>query len=220
MSRMTLSDRIAIESGIYGHKTLTEIAERIHKSRHHVSEELCKNGTKVSGEHPFGKSSHNATGCKRIGLCGKKDCRRRCCACREVDCQTVCGVFQNAPCKELQKPPYVCIRRRKCKADRVYYIAQQADTMSKRRYSHARSKPQLPGDEMAALDALVTPLIRKGQPLTHIYAEHGEELPVSQRTQYNYIDSGKLSVGNLDLRCKVGYRHRKKKQELTEGFLN
>ena len=64
MSRMTLSDRVMIEAGIYAHKTLSEIAERIGKSRRHVSEELRKNGTKVSGEHPFGKSCHNATGCK------------------------------------------------------------------------------------------------------------------------------------------------------------
>ena len=56
---------------------------------------------------------------------------------------------------------------------------------------------------MDALDALVTPLIKKGQPLTHIHADHGGELPVSQRTLYNYIDSGTLSVGNLDLRRKV-----------------
>ena len=82
-------------------------------------------------------------------------------------------------------------------------MAQQADAMAKRRYSQARSKPQLRGEEMDALDALVTPLIKKGQPLTHIYAEHGGELPVSQRTLYNYIDSGTLSVGNLDLRRKV-----------------
>ena len=47
MSRMTLSERVAIEAGIYAHKTLTEIAERIGKSRRHVSEELRKNGPKV-----------------------------------------------------------------------------------------------------------------------------------------------------------------------------
>ena len=63
-------------------------------------------------------------------------------------------------------------------------------------------------------------MIKKGQPLTHIYAEHGGELPVSQRTLYNYIDSGTLSVGNLDLRRKVGYRPRKKKKEDSEAFLN
>ena len=100
--------------------------------------------------------------------------------------------------------------------DRVYYMAQQADAMAKRRYSQARSKPQLAEDEMAALDALVTPLIKKGQPLTHICAEHGEELPVSQRTLYNYIDSGTLSVGNLDLRRKVGYRPRPYQQYQTQ----
>lgn len=223
MSRITLSDRAAIEAGIYGHKTLSEIADKIQKNRRHVSEELRKNGTKVPGEHPFGKRCHNATKCKRTGLCGKEGCSRRCCACREVDCQIVCGAFQDGPCKQLQKPPYVCnvcTNRRKCKMDRVYYIAQQADAMAKRRYSQARSKPQLQDEELAALDRFVTPLIKKGQPLTHIYAAHGSELPVSQRTLYNYIDSGTLSVGNLDLRRKVGYRPRKKKKEPTEGFLN
>ena len=223
MSRMTLSDRVAIEAGIYAHKTLTEIAERIHKSRRHVSEELRKNGTKVPGEHLLGKRCHNIRHCKQTGLCGKEGCNRLCCACKEVECQSICKWFLEGVCKQLQKPPYVCnvcSKRRKCKADRVYYIAQQADAMAKRRYSQARSKPQLCGEELAELDALVTPLIRKGQPLTHIYAEHGAELAVSQRTLYNYIDSGKLSVGNLDLRRKVGYRPRKKKQEPTEGFLN
>lgn len=67
------------------------------------------------------------------------------------------------------------------------------------------------GDELAALDVLVTPLVRKGQPLTHIYAEHGEELPVSQRTLYRYIDEGTLSIG---------YRPRKRKKTPTEGALN
>ena len=58
--------------------------------------------------------------------------------------------------------------------DRLYYIAQQADAVARRRYAQARSKPQIQGEDLAVLDALVTPLIRKGQPLTHIYAEHGE----------------------------------------------
>ena len=126
MSRMTLSERVAIEAGIYAHKTLTEIAERIGKSRRHVSEELRKNGTRVPGEHLFGKSCHNATSCKRTGLCGREGCSRRCCACREVNCQTVCGAFRTGPCKQLQKPPYVCnicTNRRKCKMDRVYYLS-------------------------------------------------------------------------------------------------
>lgn len=49
MSRMTLSDRIEIEAGIYARKSLSEIAERIHKSRRHVSEELRRNATLQHG---------------------------------------------------------------------------------------------------------------------------------------------------------------------------
>ena len=50
-----------------------------------------------------------------------------CYTCKEVDCQTVCKAYNDDPCKELQKPPYVCnvcSRRRKCKSDRAYYTAQ------------------------------------------------------------------------------------------------
>lgn len=223
MSRITMSDRIRIEVGIYARKSIKEIAADIGKSPRHVSEELRRNSTKVAGIHPLGKRCHNATGCSRVGLCGKEDCHRRCSCCREVDCQTICKAFRDSPCLKLQRPPYVCNvcgNRRKCKLDRAYYMAQQADAAAQRRYSEARSKPQLTEDELAALDALISPLVQKGQPLTHIFATHGKEIPVSQRTLYNYIDAGKLSIGNLDLRRKVGYRPRRKKKEPTDAFLN
>lgn len=223
MSRMTLSERARIEAGIYGKLSLKEIAKSIHKSPRHVSEEIRRNRTLVRGEHPCGKDCRMATGCSRMGLCGKEGCSRKCYTCREIDCQTVCKAYDAHPCPILSKPPYVCnvcLQRRKCKIDRAYYLAQQADAMAKRRYAESRSKPQVQGEELAALDRLVSPLIRKGQPLTHICAEHGNELPVSQRTLYNYISSGQLGVGDLDLRRKVGYRPRKKKKEESPSQQN
>lgn len=45
------------------------------------------------------------------------------------------------------------------------------------------------------LDKLVSPLIRKGQPLSHICSEHKDELPISERTLYRYIESGILTIG-------------------------
>ena len=223
MSRITLSERVAIEAGLYGRQSLKEIAEKIHKSPRYVSEELKRNRTKIKGIRPHGKDCWYATECKRSKLCGDAYCQKKCVSCQSVDCQTVCRAYNNSPCIQLQRPPYVCNTcniRRKCKLDRAYYIAQQADAMAKRRYSDARSKPHIRGEELTALDKLVSPLIKKGQPLTHIFSAHGDEIPVSQRTLYNYIEARRLSVGNLDLRRKVGYRPRRKKKEQSEAFLN
>lgn len=220
---MTLSERIAIEAGIYAKQTLTEIAKRIKKSPRYVSEEIKRNRTLVTGNHRCGKKCRHAYNCRMIHLCSKEGCTRYCLSCQDLDCQTICKDYDIHPCSIMEKPPYVCNvcgKRRTCKADRAYYIAQQADAMSKRRYAAARSGPHTDSDKMAALDALVTPLIIKGQPLTHICAEHAEELQISQRTLYNYIDSGLLSIGNIDLRRKVGYRPRRKKHKTTEAFNN
>ena len=223
MSRLTLAERIVIECGIYQKLNLGEIAKKIGKTTECVSREIRANRTIAPGEHSFGKDCIFAGECKRKGICGKDGCSRRCVSCREYDCRELCTRYNNTPCVVLSKPPYVCnvcVRRRKCKADRAYYIAQQADAMARRRYSDSRSKIQTRGEELENLDELVTPLILKGQPLTHIWSEHSDELGVSQRTLYRYIEQGVLSVGNIDLRRKVGYKPRKKKKEVSEGFLN
>lgn len=223
MSRLTLSQRIVIESGIYGHLTFEEIARKIRVSPSSVSREIRANKTEVPGSHPNGKDCIFAGECKTHDICGKQECYRKCFTCREYDCQKLCSRYNNAPCSKLSKPPYVCnvcLNRRKCKADRAYYIAQHADAVSRRRNSDARSKIQTNEADLRHLDEIVTPLIKKGQPLTHIVEEHGDELGISQRTLYRYISQGVLSVDNFDLRRKLGYRPRRKKKEPTEGFLN
>lgn len=223
MSRITLSDRVGIEAGIYAKQSFSKIAKQIRKDPRYVSEEIKRNRTLVPGAHPCGKICRYAPGCTRTKLCNAEECTRRCLFCREMDCQSICKRFDSHPCPTLQKPPYVCnicSKRRNCKLDRAYYIAQQADAMARRRYSEARSNPHLSAEKIAMLDDLVAPLIGKGQPLTHICAEHAAELQISQRTLYNYIDSGLLSVKNIDLRRKVGYRPRKKPHIVTEAFKN
>ena len=52
-------------------------------------------------------------------------------------------------------------------------------------------------EQRAFVDELVTRLVKKGQPLTHIYAEHEAEMPMSLRSLYNYIDAGELSMHAL-----------------------
>lgn len=79
---------------------------------------------------------------------------------------------------------------------------------------------QIRGNDLEKLDKIVSPLILKGQPLTHIWSEHGNKIGISQRIMYRYIDQGVLSIGNIDLRRKVIYKPRKKNRVHSEAFLN
>lgn len=56
---------------------------------------------------------------------------------------------------------------------------------------------------------MVSPLILKGQPISHIYASHAEELSISQATLYRYLDKSLLTARNLDLHRRVRYKVRK-----------
>ena len=223
MSRINLSQRIIIESGIYQRLSLTEIARRIGVSRASVSKEIRMNRTPAKGSKPHGHDCRFANECEEKNLCCNFDCKRKCVWCFDFNCRELCSKYDNSPCSVLQKPPYVCnvcSRRRNCKCDRFYYMANQADAMSKKRYSKARKKTHADKDELKRIDSIVSPLIRKGQPISHIYAEHGDEIGVSPRTLYRYIDMGCLKVNNFDLRRKVSYKQRKKKREESEAFQN
>ena len=60
------------------------------------------------------------------------------------------------------------------------------------------------------LNELISPLIMKGQPLSHIFAVHADEIPVCRRTLYNYLDQRVFQARNIDLPRRVRYKKRKK----------
>ncbi len=64
--------------------------------------------------------------------------------------------------------------------------------------------------QLADMDSLVTPLVRKGQSPGAIWATHAAELPVGPRTYYRYVDAGVMTRANIDLPRKVRFRPRKK----------
>ena len=99
--------------------------------------------------------------------------------------------------------------------------ASVLDVLLSRRRSESRQGIRLTPEQKAVVDELVTRLVRKGQPLTHIYAEHETEMPMSLRSLYNYIDAGELTIRNIDLRRKTGYKQRRKNAKgAGAGFAN
>ena len=79
---------------------------------------------------------------------------------------------------------------RSCFFDKYLYNADYANREYQDRLRESRQGIDLTKEELIALDELVSPLIRKGQPISHILREHTEEIPCSSRTLYEYIDKG------------------------------
>ena len=225
--QMDLSDRTAIETSLYGGESFRRIAKKLDRHPSTIAHEVKENRTFIHDTYFCGKDCQHAKNCNYRKLCDDPDylefCYGRCIVCRLVDCRTVCERYVSIACHKHERPPYVCnaCRRKKwCNKERFIYVAKYADAAADRRRSESRQGLRIRGEAFKAMDELVTKLVNKGQPLTHIYAAHKDELPVGLRSLYNYIDSGEMTIQNIDLRRKVGYRSRKKKRTPSQGFQN
>ena len=213
--QLDLTDRLAIETGLCRGESFKKIAKTIHRHPSTVAHEVLENRTFIQGTYYFGKDCRYAHDCLKKGMCGALEsaCNTPCKKCKGFDCRTACSRYQSMACNIPAKPPYVCNTchdRRYCFKDRYIYTAQHADAAVSRRRSESRQGIRLTNEQKDFVDELVTRLVKKGQLLTHIYAEHEAEMPMSLRSLYNYIDAGELSIKNIDLRRKVGYKARKK----------
>lgn len=222
-NQMTLTDRIAIEAGIAAGKTFKEIAAKIHRNPATISREIKANRTVIPATFYLGCDCRYARSCHKHNLCTDMECSIPCIKCRIVKCTEFCPTYKPKHCSRIEKPPYVCNKcyyRNECDKRRYMYSAKLADALSCRRRSDTRTGIRLSPEQLKDLDELLSVQVKKGQPLTHIYAEHEAELPVSLRSLYNYIDSGQLSVRNIDLRRKTGYKPRKSKKKQPSPLPN
>ena len=111
--------------------------------------------------------------------------------------------------------PYVCNGckdRQGCRLERHLYDAKAAQKAYEACLVQSRQGFAITYDELKRIDDIVSPLIRQGQSIHHICQNNKDLIMCDERSIYNYIDAGLLSVGNLDLPRKVRYRVRKKKR--------
>lgn len=222
--QMKMSDRLAIEVGIEQGRTFKKMAQVLRRHPSTIAHEIKTNRTLLPGAYPAGNDCRMARRCVKKNLCNEENCKRLCWTCRKYSCHELCKIYKSSQCHEYEKPPYVCNRCNKkkiCIKEKYIYSAKYAEAAVERRRSDSRSGIRLKGEKMEALDNLVTKLINKGQPLTHIYAEHRDEIPISLRSLYNYIDLNEMTTRNIDLRRKTSYRKRRKnKRDKVKDSLN
>ena len=215
---LSWEERWEIQRGLAKKRTMKEIAEIIGCSPSTVSKEIKKHRyhkVRVSREGAYVKPNrckHRDT-CRRRNVCNKTKGRKCKIPCREcMKCNELCPDFVDAPCPIEKRAPYVCNGCKKspyCMFDKYLYNADYAHKEYVAELHDSRKGINLTRDELAALDELVSPLIRKGQPLAHIMQEHSNEIPCAERTLYHYIDKGYLTARTIDMRRTVRYKKRR-----------
>ena len=210
-----MSERTMIEKGLILGNSFQVIGKMIGRSPTTVSREVRKRRAFISRSgHPRNDCLHFA-GCLRRNLCPDEtqySCFGRCKLCREHDCREYCGNYDGRSCETLKNPPYVCNgcpMEKSCKKDHAYYSAHKAQGAYERELSVSRKGVHASPEELQRLDELISPLVRKGQSLNHILANHQQEIGLSEKTLYNYVNANVFKVRDIHLPKKVAYRPRK-----------
>ena len=209
---LTYDDRLAIQAGLQQGLKVAQIAKNIGKDRSTVGREIKAHRRLVSTSKGNNCIHHRT--CTRIPNCrlgcfrGKKQCQTACGRCQEG-----CPDYQEEFCTDYEKSPFVCNvcdHRLRCRLRRMLYDARYAQQQYEQMLSESRKGISLSEQELNRINDTITPLLKKGQSLPIICERHRDELPVSERTIYSYIDAGLLDARNIDLRRKLRRPERKK----------
>lgn len=211
---MTLDDRILIEKALEQQCSLRSIAAQLGKDPTTISKEIQKHRSFQEHNH-FNEPKNRcalAADCKKKNICGTYApiCKRMCKSCNH--CNSRCNDFvpRSYHCFTLDKAPFVCngcSKKSGCRLDKAYYKAATAHRQYKTILVESRTGINISPEGLTRLDELITPLILQGQSPYMILQNH-PEIPYSEKTLYNYIESGALSVTNMDLPKKVKYKVR------------
>ncbi|MGN0973162.1 MAG: IS30 family transposase [Bacilli bacterium] len=178
---LSYEDRKNIEDGLNDNKSINQIAK-----------EICRNHSTIIRE-----IDRNKTYSKPNNWCINKKYE---------------NPNYNFHCDKLDKPPYVCNgckSRSGCRKGRYTYYARKANDTYKEVKSEARKGINLTPEEVYNINTTLTPLIKKGQTINHLYINHPDILDFSKPSFYNYVNNGVFEFGPLDFPRIVKYKKRK-----------
>ena len=220
---LTLSERVLIERYISDSYSFAFIAKRLARSPSTIAREVKRHRC-FTGDHRYDDVNDclDYRRCLRRNLCDTEtrySCFGRCKTCTEYDCRALCGQYVSKHCPLLDKPPYICAgceKEKSCKRDHAYYSAHKANVAYLSQLKNSRKGIRTSPERLREINDILEPLIAKGQSINHIFSTHAEQIGLSEKTIYNYIDQNAFRVKNIDLPKKVAYRHRKQRPPLTK----
>lgn len=222
---LTLSNRTYIEQELLQKSTFSSIGKNLHKDPSTISKEVKRYSKTVPAKY-----SYKCNRCKHYNDCdlmskelrchsyqkNSRYCSFYCKKCYRRNATEICPYYLPFTCDKISKPPYVCNYcedLKHCPLDKKIYNAAYAQKQYEKKLYDSRKGINMTPKELQELNDLISPLILKGQPLSHIFSVHADEIPVCRRTLYNYLDQRVFQARNIDLPRRVRYKKRKKKSE-------
>ena len=220
---LTLSNRTYIEQELLQKSTFSSIGKNLHKDPTTIAKEVKRYYKTVSAKH-----SYKCNLCKHFKECdlmskelkcsryNSHHCSFYCKKCHRKRVIDFCPYFLPFTCDKINKPPYVCNHCENfgsCPLDKKIYDAAYAQRQYEKTLCNSRKGINMTHEELQELNDLISPLILKGQPLSHIFAVHSDEIPVCRKTLYNYLDQQIFQARNIDLPHRVHYKSARKKSE-------
>lgn len=215
-AHLTLDERVHIEVSLREGDSFTEIGGELGKDPSTISKEV-KNHSQTIRKGSYNPCA-NRTSCSYMGK-ACKPCKHpyhgSCKGCTYRNCYEHCPDFIELTCQKLNKPPYVCNgcdSRMRCKLERHLYDAKNAQKEYESIRSESRQGIAITPTELKRIDGIISPLVKQGQSIHMICVNNADHIMLDEKTIYNYIDAGLLSVDNIDLPRKVRYRTRSHKK--------
>jgi len=214
-THLTDADRLQIEILLKNRHSLNRIAERIGKAKSTIAREIKKRAQeseKFAAHYPHNRCVKRRD-CQRVQLCeDKPDCTRRCSLCNR--CNKVCPMFEEEVCLRLFDPPYVCngcADEPRCVLKKRYYQHKQAHEAYREMLVESRQGANISEEELLELDKFISPLLKRGQSVSHIFTNNPDTFNLSEKSVYRYVAGGLLDAVNLDMPRVVRFKPRKSK---------
>ncbi|MCQ2081568.1 MAG: IS30 family transposase [Lachnospiraceae bacterium] len=199
---LTLTDRARIQNYLEEGYSIRYIAGRLDRSPSTISREI-KNHLIIKS--PRICDCTFLSTCTQRHVCGSQSCNKKCKQCSKAKkkCQdytkSFCDILienKNHLCNNCKKKPY-------CNYEQQIYNAEKSQIIYIDTLTNSRNGFDCTGEELKAINDIVSPLIKQGQSLYHIVQSHKEELPVSESTLRRLIHSSELDARNIDMRSVV-----------------
>ena len=177
---LSYEERKNIEDGLNNNKSINQIAKEINRSHSTILREIDRNKVYFQPKQ-YGTYKNN-------------------------------NYDRDISCERLSKSPYICNgcqSRSGCRKERFTYYARKADDTYKEVKSEARKGINLTPEEVYTINTTLTPLIKKGQTINHLYINHPDILDFSKPSFYNYINNGVFEFKPIDFPRIVKYKKRK-----------